>query len=178
MGYLSVIHPPTCFKMQCNVFIHYSKCNAMFLFIYLIIALVPDNASIVQFLQQRGILHNPRICVNGHAMTLQLRDKGDRWRCHSRDCRTEVALRKDTWLEGSKLTYRDILFMYCWPKLDYRDIMLFIYCWSKLAYRDIMLFIYCWSKLAYRGIMLFIYCWPKLAYRDIMLFIYCWSKLA
>ena len=79
--YLSVIPPPTCFKMQCNVFIHYSKCNAMFLFIlfiYLIIdvntesfvkmnlltlsALVPDKASSVQFLQQRGILHNPRIC--------------------------------------------------------------------------------------------------------------------
>ena len=124
------------FKMQCNVFIHYSKCNAMFLFIlfiYLIIdvntesfvkmnlltlsALVPDKASSVQFLQQRGIQHNPRICVNGHAMTLQLRGKGDRCRCHSRDCRTEVALRKDTCLEGSKLTYRDIiLFVYCWSK--------------------------------------------------------------
>ena len=184
------------FKMQCNVFIHYSKCNAMFLFIlfiYLIIdintesfvkmnllmlsALIQDKASSVQFLQQRGILHNPRICVNRHAMKLQLRDEGDRWRCHSRDCRTEVALRKDTWQEGSKLAYRDIiLFIYCWSKLAYRDIILFIYCWSKLAYRDIILFIYCWSKLAYRDIILFVYCWSKLDYRDIILFIYCWSK--
>ena len=50
-------------------------------------------------------------------MTLQLRDKGDRWRCHSRDCRTEVALRKDTWLEGSKHAYWDIvLFIYCWSR--------------------------------------------------------------
>ena len=78
---------------------------------------VNDKAFGVQFLQQRGIIHNPRICANGHPMTLQLRDKGDRWRCHSRDCRTEVALRKDTWLEGSKLAYRDIvLFIYCWSR--------------------------------------------------------------
>ena len=29
----------------------------------------------------------------------------------------EFALRRDTWLEGSKLAYRDvILFIYCWSK--------------------------------------------------------------
>ena len=85
-------------------------------------AVVNDKASGVQFLQQRGIIHNPRICANGHPMTIQLRDKGDRWRCHSRDCRTEVALRKDTWLEGSKLAYRDIvLFIYCWS-IEYTKI--------------------------------------------------------
>ena len=71
----------------------------------------------MQFLQQRGILHNPRISGNGHPMVLQLRDKGGRWRCHSRQCRTEVALRKNTWMEGSKLAYRDfILFIYCWSR--------------------------------------------------------------
>ena len=79
--------------------------------------IVHDKASIIQFFQQRGILHDPKNCVNGHAMTLQLRDKGDRWRCHSRECRTESSVRKDTWLEGSKLAYRDIiLFIYCWSK--------------------------------------------------------------
>ena len=79
--------------------------------------IVHDKASSIQFLQQRGILHDPKNCVNGHAMTLQLRDKGDRWRCHSRECRTESSVRKDTWLEGSKLAYRDIiLFIYCWSK--------------------------------------------------------------
>ena len=78
---------------------------------------VHDKDSSVQFLQQRGILHNPRICVNGHQMRLKLRDKGDRWRCRSRACRTEVPLRKDTWLEGSRLSYRDlILFIYCWSR--------------------------------------------------------------
>ena len=65
-------------------------------------AVVNDKVSGVQFLQQRGIIQYPRICANGHPMTLQLRYKGDRWRCHSRDCRTEVALRQDTWLEGSE----------------------------------------------------------------------------
>ena len=80
-------------------------------------AVVNDKASGVQFLQQRGIIHNPRICANGHPMALQLIDKGDRWRCHSWDCRTEVASIKDTWLEGSKLAYRDIvLFIYCWSR--------------------------------------------------------------
>ena len=78
---------------------------------------VPDKASSIQFLQQRGIVHNPRICADGHEMTLQLRDKGDRWRCRIRECRTESSVRKDTWLEGSKLAYRDIiLFIYCWSK--------------------------------------------------------------
>ena len=71
----------------------------------------------MHFLQQHGILHNPRICGNGHNMVLQLRAKGDRWRCHSRECRTEVSLRKDTWMEGSKLGFREVtLFIYCWSR--------------------------------------------------------------
>ena len=48
-------------------------------------------------------------------MTLQLSDNGDRWRCRSRQCRTESGLRIGTWLEHSRLPYRDIiLFIYCW----------------------------------------------------------------
>ena len=58
-----------------------------------------DKASSVLFLQQRGILHNPRLCNNcALPMTLDLRDKGDRWRCSRRGCRLEVGLKKDTWL--------------------------------------------------------------------------------
>ncbi|CAM1299959.1 Uncharacterised protein r2_g985 [Pycnogonum litorale] len=79
--------------------------------------IVHDKASSVQFLQQRGIMHNPRICGNGHPMILQLRDHGDRWRCRQRACRTEVPLRKDTWLQGSRIAYGDIvLFIYCWSR--------------------------------------------------------------
>ena len=76
---------------------------------------IPDKQSSDLFLQQRGVLHNPKICGNGHQMTLQLRDNGDRWRGRSRQCRTESGLRIGTWLEHSRLPYRHIsLFIYCW----------------------------------------------------------------
>ena len=29
----------------------------------------------VQFLEQNGLLHNPRLCSNGHAMVLNLGDR-------------------------------------------------------------------------------------------------------
>ena len=77
--------------------------------------LIPDKASSVSFLQQRGILPNPRHCTAGHQMTLDLREKGDRWRCRSRGCREEFSLRAGTWLEGSKMSYRQIiLHLYGW----------------------------------------------------------------
>lgn len=80
--------------------------------------LVHDKQSSVLFLQQRGILHNPRMCNNCNVpMNLYLRDKGDRWRCNLRGCRSEVGLRKDTWLANSNLSYRKVvLFMYAWSK--------------------------------------------------------------
>lgn len=80
-------------------------------------ALVNDKASSVQFLQQRGILHNPRMCSNNHAMTLSLNDHHDRWRCKRRECREDLQVRPGTWLQGSKLPFRQIvLFIYCWSK--------------------------------------------------------------
>lgn len=81
-------------------------------------AIVNDKASSVLYLQQRGVLHNPRMCWNCmNPMTLQLRVKGDRWRCSLRGCRTEIGLRKDTWLENSNLPFRKVvLFTYCWSK--------------------------------------------------------------
>lgn len=33
---------------------------------------IPDEASSVRFLQQRGIIHAQRFCDNGHKMTLSL----------------------------------------------------------------------------------------------------------
>ena len=79
---------------------------------------VDDKAAAIRFLQQRGVLHNPRNCANcGRAMTLELRDKGDRWRCHVRGCRNEVGVRKGTWLESSNLPFRKVvLFLYCWSR--------------------------------------------------------------
>jgi transposase-like protein len=80
-------------------------------------AIAHDKASSIAFLQQRGILHNPRMCTNNHAMILSLTDTNDRWRCSQRQCRQAIAVRRDTWLEGSKLSFRQIvLFLYCWSK--------------------------------------------------------------
>ena len=77
-----------------------------------------DKQRSILFLQQRGLLHNPRVCQNcGQAMYLQLRDKGDRWRCTRNRCKTEFGLRKGTWLENSSLPLRKvILFLYAWSR--------------------------------------------------------------
>ena len=74
----------------------------------LCVAVSYDKAAAVRFLQQRGILHNPRICANCViGLTLNLRPtKGDRWRCSVRGCRREIGLRKNSWLEYSNLPCR------------------------------------------------------------------------
>ena len=76
-----------------------------------------DKTSSVNFLQQRGILHNVRRYGNNHVMTLSLTDKHDRWRCHMQGCREAIGVRNSTWLQGSRLSFRQIvLFLYCWSK--------------------------------------------------------------
>ena len=60
-------------------------------------------------------------------MTMELRDKGDRWRCFVRGCRTaenEFGLRKYTWLDGSH-----VLFIYCWSK----EMMSIEFCKTELG---------------------------------------------
>lgn len=80
-------------------------------------ALAHDKRSSVNFLQQHGIVHTGRRCSNNHAMVLSLSDRQDRWRCHQLNCREDTPLRQGTWLQGSRLTYRQvILFIYCWSK--------------------------------------------------------------
>lgn len=76
-----------------------------------------DKRSSIAFLQQHGILHNQRMCSNNHVMTLSLTDTHDRWRCSRRECREDIPVRMNTWLQGSKLSFRQvILFVYCWTK--------------------------------------------------------------
>jgi transposase-like protein len=73
-----------------------------------------DKSSAIGFLQQKGILPSTKLCSKGHNMNLSL-GKEDRWRCRLRTCREDKALRKNNWLEGSRLPYRTIiLFIYCW----------------------------------------------------------------
>ena len=77
-------------------------------------AICHDKASTVAFLQQRLIIHTNRRCSNNHVMTLSLTDRRDRWRCDQVACKEEIAVRKGTWLQGSRLSYRQIvLFIYC-----------------------------------------------------------------
>jgi transposase-like protein len=80
-------------------------------------ALVHDKEASVWFLQNRGILHTSRKCKNGHSMNLVLSEMRDRWRCSKRECRYEIGLRNGTWLDGSHISYRDlIIFIYCWSQ--------------------------------------------------------------
>ena len=80
-------------------------------------ALCHDKRSSVKFLQQRGIVHNTRRCTNNHVMTLSLTDRQDRWRCRQGTCQQDIPVRQGAWLQGSRLSYRQIvLFIYCWSK--------------------------------------------------------------
>ena len=77
---------------------------------------IPDEASSVQLLQQRGVIHSQRFCNNGHKMTLSLGIK-DRWRCSLGECREDKGLRSNDWLIHSRRPPRKvILFIYCWSR--------------------------------------------------------------
>lgn len=78
-------------------------------------ALCHDEQSSVIFLQNRNILHPQRQCLNGHDMNLSFSDKGIRWRCKQRQCRTDKGIRTNNWLENTRLSFRKVvLFIYCW----------------------------------------------------------------
>lgn len=80
-------------------------------------AIAHDKASSIRFLQNHGILHKPRMCSKNHAMILCLTDTHDRWRCRRQECREDIPVRRNTWLQGSKLSFRQIvMFVYCWSK--------------------------------------------------------------
>ena len=79
--------------------------------------MVQDRAACFQFLQQRSILHNPRLCANCNAPMKENLWKGYRWRCSARGCRTEVGVRVGTWLEKANLPYgKIIMFLYAWSR--------------------------------------------------------------
>lgn len=53
----------------------------------------------ISFLQTHGILHKEKFCENGHPMKLCLYSNNSRWRCLIKNCRKEIGLRINTWLE-------------------------------------------------------------------------------
>ncbi|KFD59935.1 hypothetical protein M514_27885, partial [Trichuris suis] len=69
-----------------------------------------DEGSAIRFLQQKGILHQERLCAKGHPMTLsrESRSHPPRWRCHKAECRTDVRLRRGTMFVGSNTDFRKI----------------------------------------------------------------------
>lgn len=79
-------------------------------------ALISNKNEAIRFLQEKGILHNPRLCLNRHQMKLYTRGQ-DRWLCSKKDCRESKPLRDGTFLANSRL--------------DFRTVVIFIYCWSK-----------------------------------------------
>ena len=77
-------------------------------------ALCPNDEEATRFLQARGVIHQDRVCSNGHPMQLSFGNQ-NRWRCRIRGSREERGLRTNIWLEGSRLSIRKIvLFMYAW----------------------------------------------------------------
>lgn len=81
----------------------------------LLSALIHDERTSLNFLQTRGIIHQNRVCTNGHQMNAVLGLSQDRWRCRLRGCRQDKGIRTNTWLSNSKLPMRKvILFIYCW----------------------------------------------------------------
>lgn len=78
---------------------------------------INNKEKAVDFLQSKGVLHRTRSCVNNHEMVLSLTEKADRWRCNKKECRSEIGLRKGTWLEQSKLPFDTVVFfIYSWCK--------------------------------------------------------------
>jgi len=76
-----------------------------------------DKKTSLKFLQDNGIVHKIRFCKQNHSMNLLITDRQDRWRCSHVSCNENIPLRNGTWLEGSRITYRQIvLFIYCWSK--------------------------------------------------------------
>jgi len=69
--------------------------------------------------QQYNVIPKNKICKNNHCMHLKCKNNTNYmfWKCNKKICRYEISVRKDTWLEGSRLPLRDILlFIYCWCK--------------------------------------------------------------
>ncbi|KFD54756.1 hypothetical protein M513_04456, partial [Trichuris suis] len=66
-----------------------------------------DEGSAIRFLQEKGILHQQRLCAKGHPMTLSGESSGHppRWRCHKAECRTDVLLRMGAVFEGSNTDF-------------------------------------------------------------------------
>ena len=76
---------------------------------------IQNEEKAFEFLQSKRIFPQIKKCKKKHEMTVQFTSKNTRWVCKKRRCREEIGLRKNTWLEGSTLPIKTIIFfIYCW----------------------------------------------------------------
>ena len=74
-----------------------------------------EEESIKKF-QQYEIIPRTTVCRKKHLMTLKY-DISFKWKCQKRSCRESFSIRKNTWLDGSYLSFNATLtFIYCWTK--------------------------------------------------------------
>jgi len=80
----------------------------------------PSKEESIQFLQEVGIIHQPRFCEEGHEkyeMNLKLDENEDKWKCRKTGCQIQKQLKRDTWLHGEQSSYSNVLrFIYYWSK--------------------------------------------------------------
>lgn len=75
---------------------------------------IRDEETAFAFLQSYGVVHNPRICANGHEMKASF-GENPRWRCNKAKCRTNKGLRVGTFFQNSNMKFRvAVTFFYLW----------------------------------------------------------------
>uniref|UniRef100_A0A5S6Q7J2 Transposase zinc-ribbon domain-containing protein n=1 Tax=Trichuris muris TaxID=70415 RepID=A0A5S6Q7J2_TRIMR len=75
---------------------------------------VYDELAAVQFMKDKGVIHQHRTCARcRRSMVLRYRkDRDDvRWRCCGKQCRKEVSVKTGTWLQGSNGSANALLYV-------------------------------------------------------------------
>uniref|UniRef100_A0A5S6QH49 ISXO2-like transposase domain-containing protein n=1 Tax=Trichuris muris TaxID=70415 RepID=A0A5S6QH49_TRIMR len=79
-----------------------------------------SEQEVIEFLQDKGLLHRQRLCARGHVMKLATRSgRTPTWRSRAQGCSEEVSVRTGTWFEGPR------------GRLPLRTIIPFIYDWCR-----------------------------------------------
>ena len=78
-----------------------------------------NETDAVRLFQKYKIIPDFKLCNENHSMLLTVTNEGRHcfWQCKKNKCNLHISVRKDTWLEGSKLSLMTILkFIYAWTR--------------------------------------------------------------